>query len=66
MEKNEIIEKIWSLKINLQDTDYQIVKCYEASLLNESLPYNLQELLQKRKTWREEINNLEFELSMLG
>jgi hypothetical protein len=30
------------------------------------MPYDLQELLTQRKAWREEINALEFELSMLG
>jgi hypothetical protein len=47
-------------------TDYKVIKCYEASLLNEEMPYNLQELLAQRKAWREEINAIEFEISMLG
>jgi hypothetical protein len=60
------IAKIESLKINLNQTDYQVIKCYEAQLLQEEMPYNLQELLAQRKVWREEINALEFEISMLG
>jgi hypothetical protein len=60
------ISLVDSLKQNLINTDYQVIKCYEASLLNEEMPYNLQELLAQRKAWRDEINALEFEISMLG
>jgi len=55
-----------SLKQNLINTDYQVIKCYEAQLLNEEMPYNLQDLLAQRKAWRDEINALEFEIAMLG
>jgi hypothetical protein len=55
-----------SLKQNLINTDYQVIKCYEAQLLNEKMPYNLQELLAQRKAWRDEINAIEFEIAMLG
>lgn len=54
------------LKKQLDSTDYKVIKCYEAQLGNEEMPYNLQELLAQRKAWRDEINQLEFELSMLG
>jgi hypothetical protein len=48
-------------KKNLEKTDYQVIKCYEASLLNEVMPYSLEELLAKRKQWRLEIDVLEKE-----
>lgn len=64
--KNDKILQINNLKIKLNETDYQVIKCYEASLLEEEIPYNLEELLAQRKTWREEINSLEFEISMLA
>jgi hypothetical protein len=54
------------LKKLLQETDYKVIKCYEAELGNEQMPYNLQELLAERKAWRDEINAIEFEISMLG
>jgi hypothetical protein len=60
------ISQIESLKNRLLETDYQVIKCYEASLLNEEMPYDLQELLTQRKVWRNEINQLEFEIAMLG
>jgi hypothetical protein len=58
--------RINDLKVMLSSSDYKITKCYEASLLSEEMPYNLQELLAQRKAWRDEINALEFEISMLG
>jgi hypothetical protein len=61
-----IFSKINSIKIKLAETDYQVIKCYEAQLLQEEMPYNLQELLAQRKAWREEINAIEFEISMLA
>jgi hypothetical protein len=69
-EKNEVIKgiiisRLSHLKKYLNDSDYKIIKCYEAQLGNEEVPYNLQELLAERKAWREEINGLEFEISML-
>jgi hypothetical protein len=69
LERNNIVNKydrIQILKENLFNTDYQIIKCYEAQLGNEDMPYDLVELLAERKAWRDEINALEFELSMLG
>jgi hypothetical protein len=65
-EKMKKYYKIQNLKLLLHESDYKITKCYEASLLNEEMPYNLQELLAQRKAWRDEINTLEFEISMLG
>jgi hypothetical protein len=62
----KLTEKISKIKNKLDSTDYQVIKCYEASLLNEEMPYDLQELLAQRKAWRDEINALEFEISMLG
>ena len=51
--------RINDLKVMLSSSDYKITKCYEASLLSEEMPYNLQELLAERKAWRDEINQLE-------
>jgi hypothetical protein len=60
------MEKINELKSLLNNEDYKIIKCYEAQLLQEEMPYNVQELLAQRKAWRDEINAIEFEISMLG
>lgn len=61
-----IKDKIKILKQQLNNSDYKVIKCYEAQLGNEEMPYNLQGLLAQRKAWREEINALEFQISMLG
>jgi hypothetical protein len=58
--------RIPELKKLLEETDYRVVKCYEAQLLGEQMPYDLQQLLAQRKAWRDEINQLEFEIAMLG
>jgi hypothetical protein len=57
--------KIQDLKLKLNSTDYQIIKCYEASMREQSLPYNLEELSAQRDVWRAEINQLEEELKAL-
>jgi hypothetical protein len=64
--KGFIESRISHLRVFLNDTDYQVIKCYEAQLLQEEMPYDLQTLLAQRKAWRDEINQLEFEISMLG
>jgi hypothetical protein len=53
------------LKNLLQETDYKIIKCYEASMRQLPLPYNLEELAAQRDAWRAEINQLEEELKEL-
>jgi hypothetical protein len=53
------------LKNLLQETDYKIIKCYEAFMRQQPLPYNLEELSTQRDAWRAEINQLEEELKAL-
>jgi hypothetical protein len=65
-EKQDKIHRVNKLKKLLQKDDYKVIKCYEAQLANEEMPYDLQQLLAQRKAWREEINQLEFEIAMLG
>jgi hypothetical protein len=66
LKESQFLIKINNLKVLLNSTDYQVIKCYEAQLLQEEMPYDLQTLLAQRKAWRDEINQLEFEISMLG
>ncbi len=56
--------KIDELKFSLTSNDssigdYRITKCYEASLIGESMPYDISELHKKRQAVRNEINKLE-------
>jgi len=45
----------------LEESDFKILKCYEAQLIGEQPPYNVNELVAQRKAWREELNELEEE-----
>jgi hypothetical protein len=57
--------RINDLKVMLNNSDYKITKCYEASMRQLPLPYNLEELAAQRDAWRAEINQLEEELKEL-
>jgi hypothetical protein len=61
-EKNKKIEE---LKKQLIETDYKVIKCYEAFMRQLPLPYNLEELAAQRDSWRLEINQLQLELEGL-
>ncbi len=42
--------------------DWKVIKCYEAKLLGEELPYDIDELMAKRQKARDEINELQQQL----
>ncbi len=50
---------IAALKAELAESDYKVTKCYEASLIGDSLPYDIAELHRERQSIRDEINRLE-------
>jgi hypothetical protein len=45
----------------LKATDYKVVKCFEAFMSNEEMPYDYNTLKTQRQEWRNEINLLEEE-----
>lgn len=51
--------RIWALKEQLAQGDYKIIKCAEAQLTNEVMPYNVATLVAERNAMRAEINELE-------
>lgn len=55
----KISAKVSKLKKELEDSDYKILKCYEASMTQSPMPYNLEELVAERESKRAEINRLE-------
>lgn len=59
----KIRNQIAKLKDNLAATDYQVAKCYEASLLGYILPYDIEQLHIQRQSMRDRINELEDLLS---
>ena len=51
--------EIAQLKAELAASDYKIIKCSEAQLIGEALPYDVQELHTERQAIRDRINELE-------
>ena len=64
-EKEKTQHEIWELKEKLSETDYKILKCSEASLLGQELPYDLDAVVSEREGWRAQINELEEKLKTL-
>jgi hypothetical protein len=58
-------QRISDLKKLLFLSDFKIIKCYEAQLLDIEMPYDFKELIKQREEWREELRKLE-ELSTLN
>ena len=59
LDKTKIDYKISELKQQLADSDYKIVKCYEATIIGDELPYDIETLHEERQAIRDEINRLE-------
>lgn len=51
-----IRSKIELLKSQLYESDYKIIKCCEASLIGEELPYDINTLHSERQSIRDKIN----------
>lgn len=58
-----IRQKINRLKQALTDTDYKVLKCYEASLIGSALPYDINSVHSERQALRDKINELETRIS---
>lgn len=59
--QRELILDIESLKSELQESDYKVIKCAESICLNVDLPYNMTALHKERQALRDKINELESE-----
>lgn len=55
----DAVEQIAALKKQLASTDYKIIKCSEAQLVGEELPYDITALHAERQAIRNQINELE-------
>lgn len=60
--QSELILDIESLKSELQESDYKVIKCAEAMTIGAELPYNMTELHKERQALRDKINELESEV----
>lgn len=55
----KVRREIQELKAQLTADDYKVIKCYEASLLGEQLPYDIYQIHRTRQELRAKINELE-------
>ena len=60
--QSELILDIESLKSELQESDYKVIKCAEAMCINAELPYDMTALHKERQALRDKINELESEV----
>ena len=60
--KSELILDIESLKSELQESDYKVIKCAEAMAIGEDMPYDVASLHKERQALRDKINELESEV----
>jgi hypothetical protein len=47
------LKQIKKLEAKIAESDYKIIKCYEYSLVNIELPYDIQALHDEREALRE-------------
>ena len=59
LNKEILYKEIISLKQQLSETDYKVIKNMEAQLVNEELPYDSVTLHAERQALRDKINELE-------
>ena len=52
-------QRVWELKDQLAQGDYRVIKCAEAQLTGEPMPYDIEALVAERNAMRAEINELE-------
>ena len=55
----DVQAQIAELKAELNSTDYKIIKCSEAQMVGEELPYDIAALHAERQALRDKINELE-------
>ena len=58
-EKEKLEQKVRDLISVLSSSDYKIIKCYESSLVNEDMEYDIKALHDERQKIRDEINTIE-------
>lgn len=61
--QSELILDIESLKSELQESDYKVIKCAEAMVVGAEMPYDVASLHKERQALRDKINELEKAMS---
>lgn len=60
--RSELVLDIESLKSELQESDYKVIKCSEAMAVGAEMPYDMASLHNERQALRDKINELESEV----
>ena len=60
--QRELILDIESLKSELQENDYKVIKCAEAMAVGAEMPYDMESLHKERQALRDKINEFESEV----
>lgn len=58
-----ILSEIERLKVELQESDYKVIKCAEALTIGADMPYDVASLHKERQALRDKINELEKAMS---
>lgn len=61
----KVRNEINTLKESLNNSDYKVIKCYEASLRGKEMPYDFDILSLERQSIRDRINELELTIKDL-
>nr|WP_288892982.1 hypothetical protein [uncultured Alistipes sp.] len=55
----KVRREIEALKAELSNSDYKVIKCYEAAIIGEKMPYDAAVIHAERQSIRDKINELE-------
>ncbi len=58
-------QQIRNLQCDLSSTDYKVIKCFEAQMLGQAMPYDIEEVHSERQQIRDQINQLQEEVDAL-
>ena len=65
-DSNQLSTEKRNLENLLNDTDYKVLKCYEATVLNQPLPYDMEEVHNLRQDARDKINAIDEKVEELN
>lgn len=57
--KSELEQEVRNLQCDLMASDYKVIKCYEAQLVGEPIPYDKDKIHTDRQAIRDRINELQ-------
>lgn len=64
-ERENKLRELRTLKLLLSSTDYKVIKCMEAMMVGEEMPYVIADLHEERQGYRDRINEIEGSLSSM-